>query len=84
VPIFCAFRAEISEGSVVRFVKNKQSSSICISLCPWAASPRVPIFCAFRAEISEGSVLKFVKIIPLKEGDRDEVYEEISAEGRGP
>ncbi len=48
-------------------------------------SPRVRIFCAFRLEIPEGgSVVKFVKIFPLKEGDRDEVYEEISAEGRGP
>jgi hypothetical protein len=42
------------------------------------------MFCAFRAEISEEGSVKFVKKFPLKEGDRDEVYEEISAEGRGP
>jgi hypothetical protein len=44
----------------------------------------VPIFCAFRAEISEDFSVKFVKKFPLKERDRDDVYEEISAEGRGP
>jgi hypothetical protein len=44
----------------------------------------VPIFCAFRAEISEEGTVKFVKKFQLKEGDRDDAYEEISAEGRGP
>ncbi len=68
---------------------DKHSSSICIRLhlhtsMPSAPSPRVPMFCAFRAEISEEGSVKFVKKFPLKEGDRDEVYEEISAEGRGP
>ncbi len=48
-------------------------------------SPRVRIFCAFRLEIPEGgSVVKFVKIFPLKEVDRDDVYEDFSAKGRGP
>jgi hypothetical protein len=44
----------------------------------------VPIFCAFRAEISEEGSVKFVKKFPLKEGDRDHVYEEISLKERAP